>query len=62
MLQELVVSEAVKSVVKCLVEKLVNPKIEHFKNGIQSFYNENMIPRGEFFEEYLLRSYNKYSI
>lgn len=62
MVQELVVSEAVKSVVKCLVERLVIPKIEYFKNEVQSFYKENMIPRGEFFEEYLLRSYNKYSI
>ena len=62
MVKELVISEVTKSVIKCLVDKIVNPKIEQFKNSIQSFYRENMIPRGEFFEEYLLRSYDKYSI
>ena len=45
-----------------LVDKLVAPKIEQFSKWYKDIKNEYFIPTAEHFQEYLERSYTKYSI
>ena len=45
-----------------IVEHLVTPKIEQFTEWCKDKYNEYLIPTAEHFEEYLNRTYDKYSI
>ena len=51
-----------KPLVEKLVEKLIAPAINNFVNSCKSRYNEDLIPKAEHFEEYILRTYDKYSI
>ena len=57
---------AIASVAKPLIEKmvveLITPKITQFAGWCKGKYKENMIPTAEHFQEYLERSYVKYSI
>ena len=53
---------AATPLIKSLVEKLVIPKIDKFAAWCKEKYKEVMIPSAEHFQEYLERSYNKYSI
>lgn len=62
MISEALLSKTAELAVKMLVEKVISPKIDAFKKGLVSSYNEYMIPRREHFEEYLIRSYKKYSV
>jgi hypothetical protein len=56
---------AIVSVAKPLVEKfvseLITPKITQFADKCKLKYNELLIPKGEHFEDYLIRTYDKYS-
>lgn len=62
MVPEVFISNAASAFASGLVKELVLPKIAQFKKKIKHFYDVNMIPRGEHFEEYISRSYKKYSI
>lgn len=48
--------------VKKLVEELITPKLKRFAKKCKLKYDELLIPKGEHFEDYLLRTYEKYSI
>ena len=54
--------KAAEKLAQELVEKLVIPKIEGFTNWCRGKYNEYFIPTAEHFQEYIKRSYKKYSI
>ena len=54
--------EAAKPVISSLVKNLITPRIQKFAEKVHIAYNELLIPRGEHFEEYLFRTYKKYSI
>ena len=45
-----------------LIEKIIVPKISNFEKKFKLKYDELMIPRREHFEEYLFRTYKKYSL
>lgn len=62
MVTETLLANTAATLAKGLVEKLVLPKIAKFADSIKHFYDVNMIPKGEHFEEYIARSYKKYSI
>ena len=53
---------AAKPLVTALVDKLVVPKLKQFSKWCKDNYNEFLIPTAEHFQEYLERSYTKYSI
>lgn len=60
-MKELIVAEGAKSLVQNLVKELVVPKMKEFAKQCKLKYNETMIPKEEHFEEYLIRTYDKYS-
>ena len=62
MIPEAFLIEAAKPVINSLVNNIITPKIKDFAEKIHIAYNELLIPRGEHFEEYLYRTYKKYSI
>ena len=61
-MKELIVAEGTKSLVQNLVKELVVPKMKEFAKQCKLKYNEIMLPKEEHFEEYLIRTYDKYSI
>lgn len=62
MVLETTLTLAAKPLVTTLVDKLVAPKIEQFSKWCKDVNNEYLIPKAEHFQEYLERSYTKYSI
>ena len=62
MIPEAFLMEAAKPVISSLVKNLITPRIQKFAEKVHIAYNELLIPRGEHFEEYLFRTYKKYSI
>ena len=62
MVTDSIIASCATTFAKALVEKLVLPKIVKFADKIKHLYDVNMIPKGEHFEEYISRSYKKYSI
>lgn len=62
MVLETALALAAKPLVEKLVDKLVTPKIEMFSKWCKDKYNENLIPTAEHFQEYIERSYTRYSI
>ncbi|MBR4157185.1 MAG: NACHT domain-containing protein [Bacteroidales bacterium] len=54
--------ETAKPAISALVNDFITPKIKKFADKLEIKYNEILIPRGEHFEEYLHRTYKKYSI
>lgn len=62
MIPEALLMEAAKPVISSLVKNIITPQIKKFAEKIHTSYNELLIPRGEHFEEYLFRTYKKYSI
>ena len=62
MVAETAIALGVKPLVKALVDKLVAPKMEQFSKWCKDNYNELLIPKAEHFQEYLERTYEKYSI
>lgn len=55
-------SIAIGTIVELCVENFIGPKLESLAKLFKDTYNDYMIPRREHFEEYLLRSYEKYSV
>lgn len=62
MIPEALLIEAAKPMISSLVTNIITPKIQKFAERIHVAYNDLLIPRGEHFEEYLHRTYKKYSI
>lgn len=62
MIPEALLMEAVKPIISSLVNNVITPKIQKFAERIHIASNDLLIPRGEHFEEYLYRTYKKYSI
>lgn len=62
MIPEAFLMEAAKPVISSLVKNVITPQIQKFAEKVHIAYNELLIPRGEHFEEYLFRTYKKYSI
>ena len=53
---------AAKPAIDNLIKEIITPKIKCFAEKCKIEYNKLLIPRGEHFEEYLYRTYKKYSI
>lgn len=62
MIPEAFLIEAAKPVISLLVKNVITPKIQKFAEKCHIAYNDLLIPKGEHFEEYLHRTYKKYSI
>ena len=62
MIPEAFLIQAVKPMVDILMNNIIKPKIDKFVETCGLKYDELFIPRGEHFEEYLYRTYKKYSI
>jgi hypothetical protein len=56
------IASAAKPLVEPFVEKFVTSKLQSFADWCKKKHKEVMIPTSEHFQEYLERSYNKYSI
>lgn len=56
------IMEVAKPAIDILLNDTIKPKITNFFDRLEIKYKEYMIPIGEHFEEYLYRSYKKYSI
>lgn len=54
--------QAAKPLIDTLINNVIKPKLEKFAETCSLKYDELLIPRGEHFEEYLYRTYKKYSI
>lgn len=50
------------NIIELCVRKCIIPKVDSFAKSCKDLYNDYMIPKREHFEEYLYRSYKKYSI
>lgn len=61
MIQELMVTASIKSLVDNITKELVIPKIKQFCERISLEYDKKLIPTAEHFTEYMLRAYEKYS-
>lgn len=59
---ETMLALAAKPLVTTLVDKVVAPKVEQFSKWCKDINNEYLILKAEHFQEYLERSYTKYSI
>lgn len=62
MIPEAILIQTAKPFIDSLIEKCITPKISKFADKCKLKYNELLIPRNEHFEEYLYRTYKKYSI
>lgn len=62
MVGEIIISEAVKTTVSEVIDRIIAPKIKQFSERIGLTYEKLLIPKGEHFTEYLNRSYKKHSI
>ena len=62
MITESLLIETAKPVISSLVKDIITPKIKQFADKCHIAYNEIMIPKGEHFEEYLFRTYKRYSV
>jgi len=61
-LETAAIASAAKPLVEKMVVELITPKITQFAGWCKGKYKKNMIPTAEHFQEYLERSYVKYSI
>lgn len=57
MVGEIIISEAVKTTVSEVIDRIIAPKIKQFSERIGLTYEKLLIPKGEHFAEYLNRSY-----
>ncbi|WP_155952960.1 NACHT domain-containing NTPase [Prevotella sp. HUN102] len=62
MIPEVTLMTFAKPAIDSLIKNVVTPKIKDFAERCKIEYNKLLIPRGEHFEEYLYRTYKKYSI
>lgn len=61
-LETAAIATAAKPLVEKIVVELVTPKIKQFADWCKGKYKEELIPTAEHFQEYLERTYDKYSI
>ena len=62
MIPEAILMKAAKPMIDSLINKIIKPKLDKFIEECGLKYDELLIPKGEHFEEYLHRTYKKYSI
>ena len=62
MIQEIMVTASIKSLVDNITKELIIPKIKQFCERLSLEYDKKLIPTAEHFTEYMLRAYEKYSI
>ncbi len=62
MIPEAILMTAAKPMIDSLMSKVIKPKIDQFVESCKLNSEELLIPRREHFEEYLYRTYKKYSI
>ena len=62
MIPEGLLINATKPLIDSLINNVIKPKLEKFAEKCSLKYDELLIPRGEHFQEYLYRTYKKYSI
>ena len=62
MISEIAISTLVKEFIKSVTESVITPNIKELAKKYGIAYKDLLIPRGEHFEEYLNRTYEKYSI
>ena len=62
MIPEGLLMKATTPLIDSLVNNIIKPKLEKFAETCSLKYDELLIPRGEHFQEYLHRTYKKYSI
>ena len=60
-LETAAIATAAKPLVEKIVVELVTPKIKQFADWCKGKYKEELIPTAEHFQEYLGRTYDKYS-
>lgn len=61
-LETAAIATAAKPLVEKIVIELITPKIKQFAVWCKDKYKEEMMPTSEHFQEYLIRTYDKYSI
>ena len=62
MMAEIITATAVKALVENIVKEIITPKIKQFCNRLSLEYDKKLVPTAEHFSEYLVRTYDKYSI
>lgn len=62
MIPEGLLMQAAKPLINTLINEVIKPKLEKFAEACSLKYDELLVPKGEHFEEYLYRTYKKYSI
>lgn len=62
MIPEAILMTAAKPMIDSLMNKVIKPKIDQFVETCKLNCEEHLIPQREHFEEYLYRTYKKYSI
>ncbi len=62
MIPEGLLMKVTTPLIDSLVSNIIKPKLEKFAETCSLKYDELLIPRGEHFQEYLHRTYKKYSI
>lgn len=62
MVTEFVIGEALKASISAIVRDIVSPKLVKFAESVELKADELLVPRREHYEEYLTRTYKKYSI
>lgn len=62
MIPEAFIISSIKPVIDKLMTDTITPKFKSFVGNLSLKYDELLIPKGEHFEEYLYRTYKKYSI
>lgn len=62
MIPEAILMTAAKPMIDSLISKVIKPKIDQFVEKCKLNYENLLIPKREHFEEYLYRTYKKYSI
>ena len=62
MIPEAILMTAAKPMIDSLINKVIKPKIDQFVETCKLNCEEHLIPQREHFEEYLYRTYKKYSI
>lgn len=62
MATEIITTSVAAPLIKSFIDNVITPHIKKFAKKCGIAYKDLLIPRGEHFEEYLIRMYEKYSI
>lgn len=62
MATEILTTSVATPLIKSFIDSVITPQIKKFAKKCGIAYKDLLIPRGEHFEEYLIRMYEKYSI